>query len=266
VSPANRSWPWVEVWFSLLLSAAGLATLGALAQRGWPGTPVDCTATLCFCEATSDGLWRQPANTWSNLGPLLISLAVAVDAGRRRLKATAPSPALTLLGFAFPAMLVFQGLGAMFFHASLMGWAGAIDASSMFTIVGLLLSINLLRAGVVTRGRMIGVWLALVVVGLGLGWISPEVVSPVMFLLVISVLGSEVWLARHGLTPSATWFRVGIWVFLAGVAVWFGSAIEGAPLCWVDSLWQGHALWHVTSAVAVGLFWVHVRKNLEPSA
>ncbi len=252
MAPAHRRWPWAEVWFSLLLSGIGLAVLGALAHRGWPGTSVDCTATLCFCETPSDGPWRQPANTWSNLAPLLISLAVAADAARRR---------LTVLGFAFPAMLVFQGLGAMFFHASLKSWAGAIDASSMFTIVGLLLSINLLRAGRVTRAGLVGLWLALVAAGLALGWVAPEVVSPVMFLLVIAVLGSEVWLARHGRTPFPTWFRVGIWVFLAGVAVWFGSAIEGAPLCRPDSLWQGHALWHVTSAVAIGLFWVHVRKN-----
>lgn len=234
--------------------------LWVMGQRGWPGAVVDCTATLCFCEASMATGWRQPANSWSNLAPLIAAVAVAIDAARRR----GAGPALKLLGFAFPLTLVFQGLGALAFHASLTAWGGVVDASSMFAVVGLLVAINLFRAGKLNAGQLGALWAGISLGGLTLGWVAPEVVSPVMFVFVISVLGTEVWLARHGRTPSPLFFRLGIWIFLSGVAVWFASAIEGTPLCDPASLWQGHAYWHVTSAIAVGLFWVHARRNLEP--
>jgi hypothetical protein len=41
-------------------------------------------------------------------------------------------------------------------------------------------------------------------------------------------------------------------VFSAGVVVWFLSRTGGA-LCNPDSLIQGHALWHVAAAAAVGI-------------
>lgn len=239
----------------------GLGALWVLAARGWPGALVDCTATLCYCEATAAGLWRQPVNTWSNLVPLAAALAVAYDAGR---PANAP---LRLLGLLFPLMLAFQGLGAMVFHASLLAWAGAVDAMSMFTIVGLLLGMNLLRAGSLkTQRQVLLLWLGLGAAGLLLGAVAPQAVAGVMFALFISVMGSEVWLHARGRTVSSKWFRIGLWVFVGGVAVWFGSAIEGAPLCSPESVWQGHALWHVTSGVAIGLFWVHARVNLLRSS
>lgn len=243
------------------LIAVGLGVLFGLAALGWPGAPVDCTVTLCFCEATAAGPWRQPVNTWSNLAPLAAALAVAYDAGR---PVNAP---LRVLGRAYPVMLVFQGLGAMVFHASLLAWAGAVDAMSMFTIVGLLLGTNLLRAGKLrTQRQVLGLWLGLAAVGLLLGAVAPQTVAAVMFALFISVLASEVWLHARGLTVSSRWFRLGVWVFVAGVAVWFGSATEGAPLCSPASPWQGHALWHVTSGAAIALFWVHARVNLLHAA
>ena len=261
---ADRIKRWAETWLALALGAAGVGAVILLGHTGWPGTTVDCTATLCFCEALLPEPWRQPANTWSNLAPLLVAVAVGADASRRRHRARAASPAVTLLGFAFPVMLVFQGLGAMFFHASIKAWAGMLDASSMFNIVGLLLASNLARATRLRPSHMLGLWLAVILLGLGIGWRAPEMVSPVMFVFFISVLSSEVWLGRHRKTRSDRWFRLGLWIFLVGVVTWFASAIEGTPLCDPASLLQGHALWHVTSAVAIGLFWVHARLNLEP--
>lgn len=241
--------------------AVGLGALWALAARGWQGARVDCSATLCFCEAASAGLWRQPVNTWSNGVPLAAALAVAYDAGR---PANAP---LRLLGVLYPLMLAFQGLGAMVFHASLLAWAGAVDAMSMFTIVGLLLGMNLLRAGKLkTQRQVLVLWLGVGGAGLLLGAAAPQAVSAVMFAQFISVLGSEVWLHARARTVSSRWFRIGLWVFVGGVVVWFGSATEGAPLCSPQSLWQGHALWHVTSGVAIGLFWLHARVNLLAAA
>jgi hypothetical protein len=257
-TPSQRPltpWPLVA---AAVPTALGLAALWLLARAGWPGTQVDCRDVLCYCEATASGLWRQPINTWSNLAPLLAGFVVAAEATRR-----AQTPAMRVLGIAFPLTLVAQGLGAMVFHASLLSWAGVVDAVSMFVIIGLLFAINVYRGGHVSLTGMLWTWLGIIGAGALLGVIRPEAVSPVMGPLEVAFLGTEVRLHARGRSPSALWFRLGITSFLIGVAVWYGSATEGTPLCNPASVWQGHALWHTTSGLAIYLFWRHVRANLE---
>lgn len=239
------------------MTASGLASLCAFALLGWPGTPIDCTTLLCYCEASAPGPWRQPVNTWSNLAPLLAAFAVAHDEGRPT-NASLPKG----LGVMFAVTLVFQGLGSMYFHASLVDWAGAVDAMSMFAIVGLLSAINAHRAGWLSERGLLPFWVGFSLAGMALGLVAAAVVGTAVGVLTIAMMGTEVWLHRRDRSLPKRWFRVGLWVFAIGVIVWHGSAIEGMPLCDPHSVWQGHALWHVTSAAAVGFFWLHARENL----
>ncbi len=242
--------------WTLAAIAAGLGTLAGFALLGWPGEPIDCTSVLCYCEAPAQGLWRQPVNTWSNLAPLLAAIAVARDAGR---PAAARLP--RALGLVFALTLVFQGLGSMFFHASLTAWSGAVDATSMFAVVGMLAGVNLFRMGRLGERGLVPLWLAFLVGGAGLGLVAPTLTGNLVMVVVVSVMGSEVWLHRRDPRLPKRWFRSGVLVFGLGVVVWHFSAIDGMPLCAPESPWQGHALWHVTSAAAVAMFWLHAREN-----
>ena len=239
-------------------TALGIAALVGFALLGWPGTPIDCTTLLCYCEASAPGLWRQPINTWSNLAPLIAAFAVAHDVGR-----PAHGHLPRTLGPMFALTLVFQGLGSMFFHASLVDWAGAVDAMSMFAVTGLLFAINLYRADALGERHLLPFWLIFSVGGMTLGLVAAAVVGYAMMLLVLGWMGLEVWLHRRDPSLSKRWFRGGLVVFGVGVIVWHGSAIEGMPLCDPTSAWQGHALWHVTSAAAIACFWLHAKENLR---
>lgn len=252
-----------ELLVTLLSSVAGLAALLVGARLGFPGEAFPCEDSLCYCEATSPGLFRQPVNTWSNLAPLAVAAWVAWRAGRQRRARPVPAPALDLLGWLFPLMLVSQGLGSMAFHASLTTWGAALDAMSMFTTSGLLLSTNLLRLSALRARGAVALWLALVVAGLVTGVLSSNAVTLLVFVLFLSVLSTEVWLTRVGRAPSSRFFRLGLGVFVTGVALWYASAIEGAPLCWPDAGFQVHAVWHLTSAVAKACFWRHATENLR---
>lgn len=254
-----------ELLVTLTASLVGIAALVLGARAGYPGTPFNCADTLCYCETTSHGLFRQPVNTWSNLFPLGVALWVAARAGRERMARTAPNAALDLLGWLFPLMLVSQGLGSMAFHASLTEWGAALDAMSMFTTSGLLLATNLLRLGRLSPRGAVTLWFVLIALGLVTGLVTSNGVMLFVFLLFLSVLFSELWLSRRGLTRSNRFFRAGLGVFVTGVALWYGSAIEGAPLCWPDSWFQVHGLWHVTSALAMAFFYLHATRNLAPA-
>lgn len=260
-----RRWLSPELLVTLAASFAGLGALTLGASLGFPGAPFNCADALCYCETTASGAFRQPINTWSNLVPLAVALWVGARAGRERRARPTPNTSLDLLGWLFPLMLVSQGLGSMAFHASLTEWGAALDAMSMFTTSGLLLATNLLRLGRLAPRGAVTLWLVLIAVGYVTGVLSSNAVMLFVFLLFLSVLSTEVWLSRTGRTRSHRFFRAGLAVFVTGVALWYGSAIEGTPLCWPDSWLQVHALWHFTSAVAMACFYRHATENLAPT-
>lgn len=252
-----------EVLAGGLSAGLGVASVLLLGTLGWPGTPFDCAADPCYCELPGPGLVRQLGNTWSNLAAVLVGLFVAADAARRRQQRAAPHPALDLFGLLAPPALVFQGVGSMYFHGGLTRWGSALDAMSMFAIAGLLVVLQLHRLGWVPRRGIVGAWGAVVSLGLGIGFVSPAIVAGAVFLLFLGILSSEVLLAARGFSPSAGLFRFGIAVHVSAVAVWFFSAGEGLPLCVPESPWQGHALWHLLTAISVGASVLHVMRNLE---
>jgi hypothetical protein len=242
------------------LGVGSVVLLGAL---GWPGTPFDCAADPCYCELPGPGLVRQLGNTWSNLAAVAVGLLVAGYAARRRLARRTPHTALDLFGLLAGPALVFQGVGSMYFHGGLTQWGSALDAMSMFAIAGLLLVLQLHRLGWLGPGAILPVWGLVVGTGLLIGFVSPAIVAGAVFLLFLGILVAEVRLSTRGLTPRPGLFRLGIVVHVTAVGVWFFSAADGLPLCAPESPWQGHALWHLLTALSVGASVVHVMRNLE---
>jgi hypothetical protein len=222
-------------------------------------------ANPCYCELTRPGLVKQFGNTWSNLGAVLAGLLLASHAARARTSAARllrPHAGLDVLGLLLPPVLVFQGVGSMFFHAGLTGWGSALDAMSIFATTGLLVATNLHRLGALPPQRIAPLWALLMATGLAAGVVAPAAIPNLVFVLFLTILATEVVLTRRGLTPSAALFRAGLWLHLAGVTVWFLSASEDLPLCEPGSPWQGHSLWHLTAAGAVSLFGLHAFRNL----
>jgi hypothetical protein len=255
-----------EVLVASLAAVAGLGLVLAMGLAGWPGQPFDCAANPCYCELTRPGLVKQLGNTWSNLGAVLAGLLLAVHAARLRTspaRVLRPHPGLDTLGLLLPPVLVFQGVGSMLFHAGLTTWGSALDAMSMFATTGLLVATNLHRLGVLPPPRIGPLWAALMGAGLLAGFLVPAAVANLVFLLFLTILGTEVLLTRRGRTPSAALFRAGLGLHLVGITVWFLSASEGLPLCEPSTPWQGHALWHLTAAGAVSLFALHAFRNLS---
>ena len=70
--------------------------------------------------------------------------------------------------------------------------------------------------------------------------------------LIVLTLAAKYRLARPEapVTRDHRWFWAALAVYGFGQVIWLLSR-DGAPLCDPDSLLQGHALWHLTSAAAV---------------
>lgn len=245
------------LWLVATLAPA-LALFAITAAEGWPGTPIDCSDS-CFCEAARPGWLRQPANTLSNLVPIGLAFVAAIGAARR----PAASSAGAAFARAFPVALALQGVGSMFYHASLVEWGGSLDSISMFLVMGLFLSVNVARLRGTGGATLLKTWLATATAGILIARLEGRAIPLVMFAMLVTNLGFEVAMSRRR-PASERWLRAGLGAFVAANVVWAFSVAPGTALCAPTSWLQGHAVWHAGAGVAVFLLGVHFARALSP--
>lgn len=247
-----------EVAVAAVVTAAAILVFVAVDPATWPGVGSGCIeAGDCYCESFhADGFAVQPVNTASNLGFVLVGLGILTAAGARRRHGGQPGP----VDIAYGASAVGLGLGSALFHGTMTWWGGWADLVSMYLFIGLVLSVDVARAAGRDERWALRLWAALVTVlalvqlplDQGLGkWIFAVLIA--VTLLAESRLAGQVSRDRR-------WLWAGLGLFLAGFAVWSLSRTGGA-ICQPDSAWQGHALWHLTSAGAVALIYRYLRSE-----
>lgn len=230
----------------LIATAASLVLLGAWAAADWwPGVPNDCVASGdCYCEKSAPGPMRQPANTLSAFGFVAVGLAAAARARSRRANALA-------------VIIALLGPGAMALHASLTKWGGVVDVMSMHVFIAFLLALDAERLWKLPLVPLYAVSVALLT--------FVEVALPRSAILVFGSLVAA-WGTLNVLRGPAT--RNGRWLAGAGaffalaLAVWIPSRSPAGALCDPDSLLQGHAAWHLLSALAAGCLYRYVEPEL----
>jgi len=256
----------------LAATVAGFALFAWLSRGGYPGGPDECLRLGdCYCEASGPGIAAQPANAWSNLGFVVVGLLVLADGARRRDQSpSARMEADLRYGRLYGAVAVFLGLGSFAFHGSLRAWGGFVDVQSMHAFLAFVLSYDLARihgwrweAFLGSFAGMLAVFSAVIAV------IPPEhgrtlfgVVVALTILLEVAVSHPRLrpWAPRR-IDPRRTpWFWTGLGAFGVAFVVWNLSR-TGGVWCAPDSLLQGHALWHLLSAVSVGCFYLYFRSE-----
>lgn len=254
----------LAVWAAAAAALAGLGAFAALAAVGFPG---EVRETVPFCEGLRPGAIKQPANTWSNLGFVVVGLLVAwrADRDRRALAAGADLPRNPLTTAALePAVLavviVLLGPGSMCLHGANTWWGGKVDMLSMYLWIGFPVAYGARR--VLGLGRraflagLVGLWAALT---LAL-FLLPHTLH-VFGALVVAVVGLEAWATwRAGLVHDRRWLAAAVGAFLLAFGLWFPSRTDG-PLCDPGSLLQGHAAWHLLCAAAIGALYLYYRSE-----
>lgn len=209
-----------------------------------PGCPWSGWAlpNLKWCEANLCAWITTPANTWSNLAYLAVAVPMRRAAGNRPL----------LRPFAPAAVAV--GISSFVYHASYTYFFQFFDFVGMFLFAGLPVTLNAVRLGWIGERTRPLAYAALVV--------ACSALVPVLFgtrfpiqglvaILIVVTIGQELtlWLARR--TPEAR----GWWLLSVGVlAVAATCSALDLSRVWCDpeNHWlQGHAVWHVLSAVTL---------------
>jgi hypothetical protein len=257
------------------------------ALAGWPGTADRCVTdtphNTCYCEAFvaadigKPGI-RQKVNTLFNLYALLTSGLIALvmffdrrggPDGRNLMRSWNP------IGDLYIFVVLFLGLGSMWFHASLMSWGGNMDGLSMYAYAAFLPVYSLRRRFI--RSDLF-FWIAypitVVVFTLLHVLLSPlfGLASLVLIMvLVLAYLGVETALGVKG-----RWFegRVGTWILwwsavaaiVAATVFWILSQ-TGAALCDPTSGFQPHGLlWHPLAGVMAVLLYFYWREADDRAA
>ena len=257
--------------FALVALAAALATaaLFALGRDGWPGAPNGCIARdTCFCEAFRDGPVKQPANTVSNLGFVLVGLAIAAqrDADRRRPPAREVDNPITssdLYATLLALVTTLLGPGSMALHASMTWWGGRTDVGSMYLWASFPLAYGLTRALRWSERRFVSAYLVLVGVLVASLFAPPGWSDAVFGVLVSGIGGVQLLVRRRRPDPrsNARWLAAAGVSFGLAFALWLPSRRSTGSLCDPDSWLQGHAAWHLLCAAAAGCIYLYLRSE-----
>jgi hypothetical protein len=221
----------------------------ATARRSDPGSPLN------------------PANAWSNLGFAAIGLIVLVDAGRRR-AGTARMATDDRYASLYGAVGVFLGIGSFAFHGSLRAWGGYLDVISMHAFLAFMLAYDLARIHQ-RSWSWFGAWFGglLTAFTVAVLWVPPEHGKSLFAGFVVVTLLVEAAVSYPALRPWAPvrieprrmpWFWAGVGAFAVAFVIWNLSR-TGRVWCDPASLLQGHAVWHLLSALSVGCFYLYLR-------
>ena len=197
----------------------------------------------------------EPANTWSNLAYLAVGVVIYV--------AARPSPSPHLRFFAPTAVGV--GLASGIYHASYTFALQILDFLGMYVFCYLLITLNLRRAGVLGprdwRRRLWQLVAATTLVTVPLDFLELPIQS-LVFLLVLAIGGSELWLRARDRRAKLGCF--GLAAALIAAAGVFSLLDVTRTWCLPGHAYlQGHAIWHVLSALCLLALYFHYRQFEE---
>ncbi|NUO79669.1 ceramidase domain-containing protein [candidate division KSB1 bacterium] len=217
----------------------------------------------CFCEAIRPGTIAQPANTWSSLGFVLAGLLVLAanahdTAAHSPLRGANRMTATRAYANVYGIALLCIGLGSTFYHASLTFAGQFFDVMGMYLFACFILLYNLARVTTLRARKFVVFYVVMNTVLALLLLVLPVLRRYLFAMLVLGALALAYWPSgaarQHGkrgyLTGAFLIIVIGFIIFLLDLTKIF---------CWPQSWLQGHALWHLSGALAAGLLYQHYR-------
>jgi len=266
-----------------------------------------------WCERVSDGWFREPVNTLSNFGFVIIGLIIFWIISNESTSENNLFFGVTGITLIYATAAVYLGPGSMLMHATNTEWGGWADNLSMvmYIVIPWLYNISLMAKWSIKK--FVITYFAIIVIyavlrwlygwGLGIGfnlfgtsiglWFISEALyrfwSPsfrflsgflgffVMFLFGTSPIEiynniSDYWwtllfwlpglLANHKPEGkrSTIWFILGMFVYFLAFVIWT-TGVPDHQNCIPDSFIQAHGIWHLLTALATFLFFIHYRSE-----
>ena len=264
-------------WFGLTVTISlvlPMILFVALWAADWPGAADRCLDNsrraaprdTCYCEKLNRSGIKQPANTWSNVGPILVGLTVLIYvAGFSTLRSDNPMTSDLMYQNLYGGLVVFLGPGSMYFHASMTRFGGWLDTLSMSLYIVFMVVYNVVRLFDASRSVFWLIYISLNVLFAILGWFL-EGAGTVTFgiMLVCAIITEVIVHLTKIVRRRLLWLLVGLGIFAVAFLIWWLSHTDG-PLCSPDSALQGHGVWHILCGLAAGCFFLYFRTETRHS-
>lgn len=220
-----------------------------------------------------DSVFRTRMNTWSNLSYIFFgfyAIALAINDWKNRLPLErgylthAP-----MLSFLFGVALIYSGLGSGFFHASLTRYGQQCDVGAMYAMMLCMVAIPvgswLPRLQLPGTHRIFASWplIAVAVVGGSLfftyyKW-EYEFGDVSAYFAIVFLIFAVVSLVQPGKYLQLRW------LIAALIAIVIAAQIRELDIqdsfTHPDSIFQGHAVWHLVSSLYYFLTFLYLRSE-----
>ncbi len=167
---------WQPFYISLVLSGLFVVTFFVLSALGYiqsiesQGIIGDASR---WCERVSGGLFREPVNTLSNLGFMVVGIyilyTITTDINT---SANNYFVGLTVISILYASAAIFLGPGSMLMHGTNSGWGGWADNLSMIMYILIPWLYNIFRMSNWTVSQFLQIYFSIVVIYAVMRWIS----------------------------------------------------------------------------------------------
>ncbi|MEZ5002999.1 MAG: ceramidase domain-containing protein [Chitinophagales bacterium] len=224
-----------------------------------------------FCEATRNGLIKQPANSFSNIGFIIAGLTGAYQLSKG--KFIQYSNILTKSIF-FPSFLligiILLGPGSIAMHATETSMGGYFDMLSMYLIAAIMFTFAVKRYFKLSIPFFIAVFIGVLVVCHIFNYITtpiPVIGSFGSFIFGVFIISGMLFEFLHARKDTvdieSKWALAASLTFIVSFAIWT-IGWDDHPWCRPNSLLQAHAIWHMLDALAAYfLFRLYVSENSD---
>lgn len=247
-------------------------------QNIWMSLTVAGGNALHFCELNRvDELIRQPANTWSNLGFVAVGLLVIavgfadLKQGMARRKSHNFLVRYPIFSILFGLSAIYVGLGSLLYHASLTEFFQKHDQMGMYALVFVILAFSLNR--IFPAIKLFGNWRSFHLFNLAGAAVSFLAVFVVwqflnintffpiaLGLVLITHLYYEFFVKKS--TAFTKYILIALLSFAVGFTIWMLD--RSHIVCSPESWFQGHAVWHLLSALSALLIYMYYRTDTAP--
>ena len=135
--------------FGLIQSSEGAGLIGEVSR---------------WCERVSGGLFREPLNTLSNLGFMVVGLYMFWVICNDRQSSTNPFIGITPISLLYASVVIFLGPGSMLMHGTNTEWGGWADNLSMIMFIILPWLYNIYSMSNWTSKQLLSIYVSIVII------------------------------------------------------------------------------------------------------
>ena len=239
---------------TLSVAAVSLALFFLALVNGWFGEPRGVGDV--FCEASSPNLIKQPSNTWSNIGFVLVGLFMALYLSRGQFTNNNSMAQSVFYGTFFCCLAVLLGPGSMAMHATLTPWGGFFDMLSMYLVASFTTAYGAQRFFGLKQWQYTLVFVSVMIVCLIANFSGIHFIFDFMgntafafFIALTTVLEmGNIYIRK--LQIKVRWAFASFGCLIVAFIIW-NLSYTGMRYCDPQSMVQGHAMWHLLCAGSV---------------